>query len=67
MDISLFDKYKDIKVESCGLLFEPDWYLAKEKICPYCHRRLYEMRSRPFWYCRNKTHKRFLINKDKIK
>lgn len=67
MELSLFDKYKEVKFEPTGTLFEPSWYLAKDKICPYCLRRLYEMRKGNFWYCRNKTHKRFLISKSKVK
>lgn len=65
---SLLDKYKDIKIEHTGTLFELDLLGAlKTKTCPYCFRKLYEMRSRPLWYCKNKQHKTFVVSSDKIK
>lgn len=41
---------------------------TQQSRCPYCFCRLYEMRGKPFWYCKSKSHKvRFIISKDKIK
>lgn len=69
MEINLFSKYRENKFESVhkdGTLFELDLTISVKGTCPYCFRRLYEMRDKPFFYCRNKTHKRFLISKDKV-
>lgn len=36
--------------------------------CPFCFCKLYEMRGKPFLYCKSKSHKnRFIISKDKVK
>ena len=68
LDLSLFDKYKNIKVEPLPVLFEPDFRDATKGYCPFCHCKLYEMRDRPFYYCRSKAHKkRFVISKEKVK
>ena len=56
--------HKDIKVESYGTLFAPDFSLVKDKFCPYCFRKLYEMRNKPLMYCRNKTHQRKVYKVD---
>ena len=66
---SLFSKYQNMKVKPTGLLFEPDLFLASTKrVCPFCMCKLYEMRSKPYWYCKSNKHKnRFMIHKDKIK
>lgn len=49
-----------------GTLFDPDWRLIKQGHCPYCFRKLYSMLNRPLAYCKNKTHKRFVMSKNKL-
>ena len=65
---NLLEKYKKLKFEHPKTLFEPQLWLAKEKkVCPFCLNKLYEMRSKPFLYCKSKKHKnRFIIGKDKV-
>lgn len=69
IDKSLFSKYKEIEFKSDGTLFGIQPLDAiKFKVCPYCFNKLYEMRNRPFMYCRSNKHKnRFMIGKDKMK
>lgn len=68
MDINLFSRFKEMKFHEQATLFEVDLLAAlKRRICPYCACKLYEMRGKPFWYCRSKKHKkRFIIHKDKM-
>lgn len=68
MDLSIFDKYKNLEVKSDGTLFGIEPLDAiKFKRCPYCGNKLYEMRGKPFWYCKSKKHKqRFIISKEKM-
>jgi hypothetical protein len=66
---SLFSKYQKMEVVPIPTLFEPDLLLAvNQKKCPFCLCKLYEMRNKPFWYCKSKKHKsRFIISKDKMR
>lgn len=65
---NLFKKYSDIELKIDGTLFGIDPMIAiKQKRCPYCGNKLYEMRGKPFWYCKSKKHKRrFIISKEKM-
>ena len=61
---NLFDKYKDIKVTSDGTLFGLDCRVAyTHNACPLCFHKLYSMRDRPLLYCKNKTHRPFIMKK----
>ena len=63
-------KYKDLPFKSTfdnGTLFPLDMRDAVVKhVCPYCQRKLYEMRDKPMAYCKNLTHKRFVIARSKL-
>ena len=66
MDIAKFLLNKEFTFNNPVTLFEPELWRAKDRICPFCLNKLYEMRSRPFLYCKSKKHKnRFIISKDK--
>lgn len=65
-----FTRFDNLKFESTfdnGTLFPLDMRDAVVKhVCPYCQRRLYEMRDRPLVYCKNRLHKRFVMDKGKL-
>lgn len=65
---NLFSKYEEIKLEPTGTLFDVDLRVAKKhRVCPFCFCKLYEMRNKPFMYCRSKKHRnKFIISKDKM-
>ena len=66
---SLFSKYENMKVVPRQGLFEPDLYIAKtKKQCPLCGCKLYEMRNKPFFYCKSKRNGHsFIISSSKMK
>ena len=61
-------RYNFTPAPPLGTLFELDLLTAlKTKTCPYCGNKLYEMRNRPFFYCKSKKHiQRFIVSKDKM-
>lgn len=55
-----------LEIEKFGSLFYPDWNNLKKCLCPVCSRKLYPMRDKNLFYCRNKGHKRFVIHSHKV-
>ncbi len=74
LNIAEILKTLELKFKPSGMLFDLDILNAlKQKICPFCGRKLYEMRNRPLWYCRAKTcecrgtnGRAFIVSKEKI-
>lgn len=68
MNKDLFKKYENIEHKSDGTLFGIEPIIAlKFKKCPFCFNSLYEMRNKPFLYCKSNKHKnKFMVSKDKI-
>lgn len=68
MQFDLFNKYNKLEFkESEGTLFPIDLRVASKGFCPFCGNKLYEMRNRPFYFCKSVKHKnKFIISKDKV-
>lgn len=67
IDLSRFNNLEFKSPFDSGVLFMPDMRDAVVKhVCPFCFRKLYEMRDKPLMFCKNKTHKRFIISKSKL-
>lgn len=66
---NLLSKYQEMKLVPMDTLFEVDLWRAKEqKKCPKCGCKLYEMRNKPFFYCKSKRNGHsFIIKKSKMK
>lgn len=65
---SLFTKYDNLKFWASDTLFPPDLSVIKEQRCPLCLNKLYEMRGKPFFFCKSVKHRRrFIVSKDKMK
>lgn len=69
LDLSRFDKLNFNSTFDDGVLFPINLLDAVVKhVCPYCGCKLYEMKNKPFVYCKSKSHSnRFIINKSKLK
>ncbi len=52
-----FNKYKNIEVVTHPTLFEPDFRVLKDGICPFCYKKLRTMRFKPLMFCPSKQHK----------
>ena len=55
------------KFYTSSTLFPLDFSLLQKRKCPICYEKLYEMKNKPFFYCKNKQHKQFIISKLKMK
>ena len=60
-------KYKQFKfVESKDILEENDYLAIACGLCPFCHRKLYEMDTKKLFYCKSKKCKKhFAIHSEK--
>ena len=71
MDISqlLGEKYLErFRIFYPVTLFPPNWDALLKNACPLCGCKLYEMRNKPFFYCKSKRNGHsFIINKSKMK
>ncbi len=60
-------KEKKLKLRLPQTLFENyNWSALKIQACPICGSKLYEMLNKPFFHCKSKKHKGFIISKEKM-
>ena len=69
MNIASLLKDRHIELKPSGTLFAVEPLVAiTHRVCPFCFNKLYEMKDKPFFYCKSVKHKnRFIISKDKMK
>ena len=66
MNIQELLKNRLDNIEYPETLFGLTWENLNAERCPYCAKRLHDSRNKKILYCKNKTHKTFVIHRTRL-